>query len=105
MTEVLTMVLLGVVCWVLRIFFVVVVPADRISPVMHRALRYLAPAVLASIAVVEVTSVLSAADPLGSSLAVGAMMLVGAVAFRWRNSAVTMIVAVVAILALDLLLR
>ena len=104
MTEVLTMIALGAACWVLRIFFVVVVPAERIPSVLHRALQYLASAVLAAIAAVEVTSVLSSADLVGSGLAVAAMVLVGVVAFRWRNSAVTMIVAIVAIFVLDLIL-
>ena len=96
------MVLFGVVCWVLRVFFVIVVPAEHIPPVMRRALQHLAPAVLTAIGAVEVTSVLSAAESVASSLAVAAMALVAGVADRWRNSGLTMIVAVVAILVLDL---
>ena len=56
MPELWAMVLLGLACWVFRITFVLL-PADQLPAVLLRGLEYLAPAVLAGIAAVELTAV------------------------------------------------
>ena len=53
---------LGLLCWVLRATFVLLVPADRLPAVVAQALNHLAPAALASIIAVELTSAVEVSD-------------------------------------------
>lgn len=76
---------------------------DRLPDRVQQGLTYLAPAVLGGIAAVELMSVVTAADPTGSALSVAAMALVAAVAYRFRNLSLTVLVGLIAVLALDLL--
>ena len=103
MTELLAIAALAVACWIFRITFVLLVRADRLPISVQRGLTYLAPAVLAGIAAVELTGMVDTADPVGSLLGVGAMGVVGWVAYRFRNLSLTVAVGVVVILAIDLL--
>lgn len=103
MTELLAVAALAVVCWLFRITFVVLLPADKLPAPVQRGLTYLAPAVLAGIAAVELTSVMTPADVTQSLLAVAAMGLVALVAYRFRNLSTTVAVGLIAVLALDLL--
>lgn len=105
MHEVLTLAALAVACWLFRVTFVVIVPADRLPASVQRALTYLAPAVLAGIAAVELTSVINPAEATGSALAVAAMAVVALVAYRFKNLSLTVAVGLIAVLVLDLLLR
>ena len=103
MAELLVIAGLALVCWIFRITFVLLVPADRLPIGVQHGLTYLAPAVLAGIAAVELTGMVDTADPVGSLLGVGAMGVVGWVAHRFRNLSLTVAVGVVVILAIDLL--
>lgn len=105
MTELMIMLGLGAVCWLFRTVFVLAVPAERMPAVARRALEYLAPAVLAAIAAVELTSVVSTRDLYGSALALLAMALVALIAHRFRNLSITVAAALVAILLIDLVVR
>ena len=69
MNEFLALAAVAAACWIFRITFVLLIPADRL-PAVQAGLTYLAPAVLAGIAAVELTSVLSPADLTGSVLAI-----------------------------------
>ena len=104
MPELLAMLTLAVLCWLFRITFVLLVPPDRLPTRVQEALTYLAPAVLGAIATVELIGVVSAADPTGSALAVAAMGLVALVAYRFRNLSLTVLIGLLAVLAIDLLL-
>ena len=104
MNELLTLAALALACWLFRITFVLLIPADRLPAQVQRGLTYLAPAVLAGIAAVELTSVITPADVTGSVLAVAAMALVALIAYRFRNLSITVAVGLIAILALDLLI-
>ena len=94
--------LIAVICWVFRIAFVLLVPPDRLPERVQEGLTFLAPAVLGGIAAVELTSVVSAVDLVGSGLAVAAMAVVALVAYRFRNLSLTVFVGLVAVLAIDL---
>lgn len=103
MTEVLVIAGLALACWVFRIVFVLVVPAEKLPLRVQQGLTYLAPAVLAVLVAVELTSVVSAADLRGSLLALGAAAVVAAVAWRFRNLTLAVAVGLVAVLAIDLM--
>lgn len=103
MTELLAMVALGGLCWVFRIAFVLLVPPTRLPTQVHRGLNHLAPAVLAGIAAVELTSVLRHGDPGGSLLTLAAMTVVAGIAYRFGNLSLTVIAALAAVLVIDLL--
>jgi branched-subunit amino acid transport protein len=102
MAELLAMLALAALCWLFRITFVLLVPPDRLPPRVQEALTYLAPAVLGGIAAVELSSVVTPTDPTGSALALVAMGLVVVVAYRFRNLSLTVLVGLVAVLAIDL---
>ncbi len=103
MSEVIVLAAIAVACWLFRITFVLLMPADRLPAQVQGGLIYLAPAVLAAIAAVELTSVITAADLTGSVLGVAVMGVVALVAYRFRNLSITVVVGLIAILALDLL--
>ena len=104
MTELVALAGVALACWVFRITFVLLVPAEKLPARVQQALTYLAPAVLAGMIAVELTSVITPADPAGSGLAVGALAVVGLVAYRFRSLTLTVAVGLAAVLVLDLLL-
>lgn len=104
MTELLAIAAVAAACWVFRITFVLLVPAERLPAQVQRGLTYLAPAVLAGIAAVELTGVITPADLVGSGLAVAAMGVVALVAYCFRNLSLTVAAGLIAVLALDLLI-
>jgi branched-subunit amino acid transport protein len=103
MTELLAMLALGAACWVFRITFVLLVPVTSLPAAVRRGLDHLAPAVLAGIAAVELTSVLGHGSPGGSLLGLAAMALVAGIAHRFGNLSLTVLAALAAVLAIDLL--
>src|SRR6476661_6003536 len=104
MTELVAMILLGIACWAFRITFVLLVPADRLPSRLLRGLEYLAPAVLAGIAAVELTSVLNARDDSGTWFSLAAMALVAVVAYLTRNLTAVVGVGLLSILLIDLVI-
>lgn len=104
MTELLAMILLGVSCWVFRITFVLLVPADRLPASLLRGLEYLAPAVLAGIAAVELITVITDGDAGASWASVVAMGVVTLVAYLTRNLTAVVGVGLLAILMIDLVI-
>jgi branched-subunit amino acid transport protein len=104
MTEVVSLAAVAVACWLFRITFVLVVPAERLPERVQQALTYLAPAVLAGMVAVELTSVVSPSDLTGSGLSFAALALVALVAYRSRSLTLAVCVGLAAVLAIDLLL-
>lgn len=105
MTELLVMVVLGAICWIFRITFVLLVPVDTLPPGLLRGLDYLAPAVLAGIAAVELTAVVTEGDSTGTIASLAAMALVAVVAYLTKNLTAVIGVGLAAILVIDLLIR
>jgi len=68
---VLAMILLATACWVLRVLFILVIPADRLPGRVRSSLAHLAPATLAALVAVETDALLR-----GASLGVTAYVLV-----------------------------
>jgi branched-subunit amino acid transport protein len=84
-TALATMTLLAVVCWVFRVLFIVVVPAERLPARARRALEHLAPAVLAALVAVETESTMSGGDVLTELLVLLSVLAI-AVAVRLTGS-------------------
>ena len=102
MTEIVAVVALGAVSWVFRAFFVVLVPTRHLPSRISRGLDFLPPAVLAAIAAVSLSGVINSADLGGSLLGLATLGLAVWVAYRFRSLVITVAVALVMILTIDL---
>ena len=101
-TPMVAMLLLGAVCWVFRIAFIVLVPAERLPARTQEALTYLAPSVLAALVAVELSGMTSAADVRGSALVLLTAVLVAAAVRMTGNLAFAMGVAAASVALIDL---
>jgi branched-subunit amino acid transport protein len=79
------MVALGAICWLLRVLFIVIVPADRLPRRILASLRHLPPAAIAALIVVEADTTVRGADA-ATAAAVLATLAVIYVAVRRTGS-------------------
>jgi len=93
---------LGLLCWVLRATFVLLIPPDRLPAVVAQALQHLAPAALASIIAVELTSAMDVANPASTMQALGVVAVAATVARLTRSMTWTVLAGIVAVLLVDL---
>jgi branched-subunit amino acid transport protein len=100
MNTLLVMAALAAVCWVFRIAFIVLVPAERLPAGVRRGLGHLAPAVLAALVAVELLELLETTKD-SSPLAIW-LVLVAVVVKLTRNMTVAVALALGAALAIDL---
>jgi len=77
--------LLAAACWLLRIGFIVLVPADRLPARVRAALGHLPPAVLAALVAVETDSAMRGDDALVAVLVLVSVMAI-ALAVRLTGS-------------------
>ena len=105
MIVVCAMLVLAVVCWMMRVLFIAVVPASRLPGPVHAGLRYLAPAVLASLIVVELAGQTSPRDPKASLVVLASMLAAGLVVRRSGSMLLAIAVGAAGALAADLVLR
>jgi branched-subunit amino acid transport protein len=103
-SDLLAMIVLGVICWTFRIAFVLLIPAERLPDVALRGLEFLAPAVLAAIAAVELTTVISGGDARGMWASLAAVGAVVVVARLTRNLTAVVGVGLLAIILIDLVM-
>ena len=103
-TDLAAMLLLGLLCWGLRVAFVLLVPADHLPAAVARALQHLAPAALASICAVELSGAVDTADLASSGGSLGIAVLASLVAIWRRSLTWTVLAGVAAVLVVDLLL-
>ena len=103
MTTILAMLLLAAVCWILRILFIVLVPADRLPTGARAALGHLAPAVLAALVAVEADAAARGADPATAALVVGSVLLAGLAVRLTGNLLLAISIGVGTALVIDLL--
>ena len=102
-TTMVAMLLLAGVCLAFRVLFVSVVPPERLPPVVHRALTHLPPVVLSALVAVEAEGLTAGSPPPVAAYLLGTVLAVGLVAHRTRSLTLSIAVAAVACLALDLL--
>jgi branched-subunit amino acid transport protein len=97
-----TMLVLGMACWVARVLFILVLPADRLPHRVRRALGCLAPATMAALVAVEADT----ATRGGDLLVVGVVLATAAVALylgrRPRGLLLTVALGTAVALLLDL---
>ena len=105
MTEVAVLLALAAGSWLLRIGFLVLLPASQLPETVRSSLDHLAPAVLTAILVLDLAgSVRVGGSITGRIETLGAAAIIALVAWRTRNVALTSIVALAAVVLLDLLL-
>src|SRR4051795_10027846 len=100
MTELVVMLALGAVCWVFRIVFVLLVPASALPARVRRGLDHLAPAVLAGIAAVELTSTVGHGDVRAGRLALAGVGRAAGTGPRFRNRTLTVRAPLAAVLVI-----
>ena len=93
---------LGLLCWVLRATFVLLVPADRLPAVVAQALHHLAPAALASIIAVELSGAVEVSDLASTMQSLGVMVVAATVAILTRSMTWTVLAGILAVLVVDL---
>jgi branched-subunit amino acid transport protein len=102
MTALVSMLVLGAVCWAFRIAFVTIVPAERLPPKVRTSLEHVAPSVLAAIVAVDLVDLLRPAASVQAATLLLASILTGVVAYRTRNLSVVSGLALAVVLVLDL---
>ncbi len=102
MTAMLTMLALGGVSWLMRMVFIVVIPADRLPARFNESLKFLAPAVLAATAAVELTGLMRDGSA-GVCLSLAAGTVVVVLVAHWTRSLNTVVLlGLVIVAAIDL---
>jgi len=104
MIALVSMALLAAVCWLFRVAFVTLVPAERLPTGLRAGLEYLAPAVLAAIVAVEVVGMLSHSTPGDALPLLAAVVVTGVVARLTRSLSIVSAVGLGLVLLLDLVL-
>jgi branched-subunit amino acid transport protein len=104
MTAWISMLALAAVCWILRIAFITLLPADRLPTSLRASLEHLAPAVLAAIVAVELVGLVRSAPPGDALTLLAAGAVIGVVAHRTRNLSIACALGLGLVLVLDLLI-
>jgi branched-subunit amino acid transport protein len=99
-----SMVMLAAVCWLFRVAFVTLVPAERLPAGLRAGLENLAPAVLAAIVAVEVVSMIGDATSGEALPLLAAVAVTGVVARLTRSLSIVCGVGLGLVLLLDLVL-
>jgi len=100
-----SMLMLAAACWVFRITFINLVPADRLPGTVTDALGFLAPAVIAGIVGTEMVDLVSRDTQSGSGLLIVGASALAVIAYRTRSLAITTIGGLVVVGLLDLVIR
>jgi branched-subunit amino acid transport protein len=98
------MLALGAVCWVFRVAFIAVVPAERLPARVRDGLVHLAPSVLAALVAIELSGLASAGSAATGALVLAAAAAVALAARRTGNLLLAIGVASVCVLLIDLVL-
>jgi branched-subunit amino acid transport protein len=98
----LAMVLLGVVCWCLRILFILVVPADRLPARVQSSLTRLAPATLAAVVAIETDAAVRGANTTTTVYVLATIAVIIGVVVRTGSLLYAIGTSLVAALVLDL---
>jgi branched-subunit amino acid transport protein len=104
MTALLAMVLLGAGSWLLRVMFILVVPAERIPPKVREALGHLPPAVLAALVAVEASAAASGDDPAIGAVVAASVLAIGLTARLTGSLLLAVLLGGAAALLIDLVL-
>jgi len=96
--------LLAAACWLMRLAFIVFVPAERLPPRVTSALSQVAPAVLAALVSVETAGVVGGGAPGIGLASLGCVAAIAAVAYRRPSLTISAGLGIAAVLLIDLVL-
>jgi branched-subunit amino acid transport protein len=102
-TTMAAMLLLGAICWLFRILFIVVVPAERLPEGVRDGLGHLAPSVMAALVAVELVGMTSRSSPPASALVLVTALVVGALVRATGSLILAIGAAAAAVAVIDLL--
>lgn len=94
--------LLAAACWLLRLTFIVFVPAERLPGRITAALGHVAPAVLSALVCVELVAAVRHGSPAAGVATLGCVAAIAAVAYRRPSLTVTAGLGIAAVLLIDL---
>jgi branched-subunit amino acid transport protein len=103
MTALAAAIAIGLLSWLFRVFFVVVVPARRLPVSVSQSLSLLAPATLASLVAVGLMAAVRGAPGASALLPVGVLVVAAWLAYRFRSLLLTVVATLVLVLAFDVL--
>jgi branched-subunit amino acid transport protein len=103
MSDFLPILALGVACYALRLCFVLFVPASRLPGPIQRALGHVAPAMLAALVAVSIVKGASGVTLAATAGSVVALTAVAVIAWRTHSLTLTVGIAVLAVVLLDVL--
>lgn len=101
MTALVSMLALAAVCWLFRIAFVTLLPAERLPAQLRSSLEYLAPAVLAAIIAVELVGLIRDTSADNALPLAAAVIVLALVARLTRSLTLVSATALLLVLALD----
>jgi branched-subunit amino acid transport protein len=104
MTGLVPLLLLAAACWLVRVAFIVFLPADRLPVRVTAALGQVAPAVLAALVSVETFGAARIGDVIGGVASVACVAAVAAMAYRRPSLTVSAGLGLAAVLLIDVLL-
>ena len=102
-TTMVAMLLLGAICWLFRILFIVVVPAERLPEGVRDGLGHLAPSVMAALVAVELVGMTSRSSLPASALVLVTALVVGALVRATGSLILAIGAAAAAVAVIDLL--
>ena len=102
-TTMAAMLLLGAICWLFRILFIVVVPAERLPEGVRDGLGHLAPSVMAALVAVELVGMTSRSSLPASALVLVTALVVGALVRATGSLILAIGAAAAAVAVIDLL--
>ena len=95
---------LAAACWLVRLTFIVFVPAERLPERVTAALGQVAPAVLAALVSVETVGLVHHGAPAAGLAALGCVAAIAVVALRRPSLTISAGLGLAAVLLLDLVL-
>ena len=96
--------LLAAACWLVRVTFIVFVPAERLPGRITAALGQVAPAVLAALVSVETVGVVRDGAPVAGLASLGCVAAIAVVAYVRPSLTVSAGLGLAAVLLIDVLL-
>ncbi len=104
MTGLTTLLVLAAGCWLVRISFIVLLPAERLPARVTAALGQVAPAVLAALVSVETVGFARHGDPIVGVASAACVAGIAAVAYRRPSLTVSAALGISAVLLVDVVL-
>jgi branched-subunit amino acid transport protein len=104
MTGLVPILILAAACWLMRMAFIVCIPAERLPRRVMSALDQLAPAVLAALVSVETVGMVRVGAPLVGLAALGCVAVIAGVAYRRPSLTVSAGLGIAAVMLIDLAL-